>query len=251
VSEVSARERAASVRAFATALKAFALERSGVSARALARAAHVSHESVAAPSRGDAVPTDVVVAAILRVCGADSDELSGWEERRTAVAALVVGSEAVGPARDANSMDADLDQDTDVADDTDPDDSGCFRDAVTLHEQRIRRTGTRNNLGWVELRYCPLHRAAWGRFHGFEALTALAARHDVEIVVAVHRLSDHAVSTFRQTFAHDYHWSGLLLADGTEVYADAEIHEDGELVGRASTMRTHLPPGTGTSRQEP
>ena len=251
MSEVSARERAASGRAVATAWKAFALERSGVSARALARAAHLSHESVAAAFRGDAVPTDVVLAAILRACGADAEDAVDWERRRVAVAELTVGSEAVGPARDANLMDADLDQDADVADHADPDDSGCFRDAVTLHEQRIRRTGTRNNLGWVELRYCPVHRAAWGRFHGFEALTALAARHHVDIVVAVHRLSDDAASTFRQTFAHDYHWSGLLLADGSEVYAHAEIREAGELVGRASTKRTNLPRDTGTTRQDP
>ncbi len=241
MTEVSARERAASVRAFAAGLKAFALERSGGSARALAREAHLSHESVAAAFRGEAVPTDLVVAAILRACGAGADESTDWEKRRAAIAALTVGSEAVGPARDANLMDADLDQDVDVADQTDPDDSGCFRDAVTLHEQRIRRTGTRNNLGWVELRWCPVHHAAWGRFHGFEALSALALRHDVEIVVAVHRLSDGATSTFRQTFAHDYHWSGLLLADGDEMWADAQIYEDAEQVGQASTQRMRLP----------
>jgi transcriptional regulator with XRE-family HTH domain len=232
------------VHSFATGLKAFARERRGISARALAREAHLSHETVAAAFRGDAVPTDLVLAAILRACAASADEAARWEQRRAAVATMTVGSEAVGPARDANVMDADLAEYAAVADQADPDDSGCFRDAVTLHEQRIRRTGTRDNLGWVELRYCPVHRAAWGRFHGFESLSAFAVRHDVEIVVAVHRLSDDAESTFRQTFAHDYHWSGLLLADGGEMWSEAHIYEDGALAGGASTRRTDLPADT-------
>ena len=256
----SVRERAARVQAFANTLKSFVVDSGFDSARSLAKEAYLSHETVAAAMRGKTLPTAHVLACVLSTCGASPQQLREWEEARNAIAHLLDGSESQGPRDDPSDGHADIEEYGPILDHADPDDSGCFRDAVTVLKQRIRRRGTRNYLGWVELRYCPVHGAGWARFHGLDALAAVAAKHAIDIYVAVHRASDAEEDGFRHAFAYDYHWSGLLLAGDGDVYAEAQIYEDGQLIGRADTRRLRAaqddvdgdhPKGvTGAERQE-
>ena len=236
----SLRERSARVQAFASALKSFVVDAGFDSARSLAKEAHLSHETVAAAFRGKTLPTALVLECVLSTCGASPQQRREWEEARSTIAALLDGSESQGPRDDPSDGHAHIEEYAPVVDHADPDDSGCFRDAVTVVKQRIRRRGTRNYLGWVELRYCPAHGAAWARFHGLDALTAVAAKHAVDVYVAVHRASDGQEDGFRHPFAHDYHWSGMLLVGDGDVYAEAQIYEDCQLIGRADTRRLRV-----------
>ena len=236
----SVRERAARVQSFSIALRSFVVDSGFDSARSLAKEAHLSHETVAAAFRGTTLPTALVLECVLHTCGASPQQLREWEETRDTIAGLLDGSESQGPRDDPSDGHADIEGYESIADHADPDDSGCFRDAVTVVKQRIRRRGTRNYLGWVELRYCPVHGAGWARFHGLDALAAVAAKHAVDIYVAVHRPSDGEEDGFRHPFAYDYHWSGLLLAGDSDVYAEAQIYEDSQMIGRADTRRLRV-----------
>jgi len=237
VAHPSARGRTSSLQAFATALKSLVADSGFTSARSLAKDAHLSHETVAAAFRGKTLPTALVLDCMLEACGISQEQRLAWEAARSALAHLRSGSESDGPRVDPSHGHPDVDEYGLIQDHADPDDCGCFRHAVTAYMQRMRRTGTRNYLGWVELRYCQVHGAAWARFHGLDALAAVAARSAVDIYVAVHRASDSEEDGFHHAYVHDYHWSGLLLASLNDVYAEAQIFENGDLIGRADTRR--------------
>ncbi|MBG6136730.1 recombinase family protein [Longispora fulva] len=130
-----------------------------------------------------------------------------------------------------------------AADGADPDAAGGGPDAVTLHARRIGIPDRRLIVGQLELRYSPTLAAAWARFEGFQFLENLARQHAVEVDIQIVRESEVAPQGCRDGYFFDYHWSPILLANGTALYARVALYSDGEQIATGRTRHANPPVG--------
>ncbi|WP_433381089.1 helix-turn-helix domain-containing protein [Actinoplanes sp. CA-142083] len=196
------------------------------SRRALAARTFFSHTTISAAEQGKILPSLEVTTAYVEACGGDPAE---WEDRwRLVYAAGEDSAESPWPAQE-------------VADGSDPMDSGCHVDAVTVQVARVALAAKRHIIGRVELRYSPRSHAAWGRFNGEKGLDWLAAhRHAVDITVGVGRESDQRRLGFEIEYGADDHWCGILITGAGAFFAWTAVRFDGAQVAYRETDRAVL-----------
>ena len=200
--------------------------------RALAKELHYSHEIVSKAARGQTLPSFELTMAFVAACGGDPEEwASAWHAlsraRNSDLAEPVVASPAWPPEL--------------LADGADPEASGCYADAITVHGRKVSLLHRRQVIGEIELRYSPRSHAAWGRFKGSDGLDKLALfRHDVNVVVGVERLVDGLRFGYSTEYGFDYHWGDIVLTGRGLYVAWVEVCFDGEVVATAETDRLPL-----------
>ena len=196
------------------------------SQRSLAARTFFSHTTISAAEQGKILPSLEVTMAIVEACGGDPKE---WEQRWTLTYAA--GKELAKSPWPAQE----------VADGSDPMDSGCHVDAVTVQVARVSLKAKRHIIGWVELRYSPRSHAAWGRFHGEEGLDWLAAhRHQVDLTVGVGREADGRCLAYEVEYSFDDHWGGILITGNDAFFAWTAVRFDGTEVAYRETDRAVL-----------
>jgi transcriptional regulator with XRE-family HTH domain len=217
------------VRGFAEDLRKLRLSAGITSQRALARLAFLSHTTVWAAELGAELPSLPVTLAIVRACGVDDDIEKAWERRWRLIYAA--GQEHPASAWPAQEL----------ADGSDPMDTGCDIDAVTVQIARVSLAAKRHIIGRIELRYSPRLHAAWGRFHGEKGLDWLAAHHHrVDLTIGIGRESDERRLGFQTEYAADNHWGDLLITGTGAFFAWTAVRFDGTEVAYRETDRAVL-----------
>lgn len=217
---------------FAADLRGLLRESRFGSFRQLAQHLNYSHEIVAKAARGKDLPSKDLTRAFVLACGGDPAE---WEAKWHRVSRRGKdGPESVVPSQAWSTQD--------LVDGADPEDSGCYVDAVTIHAKRVSLTEKRHVIGQIELRHSPRSHAAWGRFKGTDGLDKLAMfRYKVDLVVGVGReQADGLRLAYPTEYGFDYHWGNVVLTGTGVFYGWVEVQFDGRLVAVGETDRVEL-----------
>jgi hypothetical protein len=128
-------------------------------------------------------------------------------------------------------------------DGSDPENSGAYADAVTVHARKVALTSRRQLIGEIELRYSPRCHAAWGRFTGYPGLVKIALyRHKVDLVVGVTRGPPNpSRHTYETEYGFDASWGALVLTGEGPCHAWTEVYFDGQLTATGGTDDVPLP----------
>ncbi|WP_027344412.1 helix-turn-helix domain-containing protein [Hamadaea tsunoensis] len=220
------------LQAFAEGLRGLKEKAGGQSLRSLAGAIHYSRTTLSDAFSGKAVPSLAVTLAIVRACGGD---LLDWERRWRAL-------RRSPPAAGSNPAIAVPWPPEEIVDDAEPEAAGCAREAVTAIGAKVALDGRRVIIGLVEVRHNRSAGAAWARFEGYASLDNLVRREEsAEIMLMVDRGSDGRRIDYREEYAFDYHWTNILLVDGSAVRAYVEIYFGDRLVASGETAQIVLP----------